>query len=120
MNINRAKLLQIYKDGKAYSYGGDQDWYSSNTHAMGGCGSVAGAEALRCLIMSNKSLSDTVKSSASIPYWFKGATCSVRPDKSDFEILMHAVYRKMHCFEMPIIRKKYDNSARGQGIYINI
>lgn len=111
MNIARARQLQIIGPDRKPCYGGDQRWFSSNTKAAGGCGSVAGANALRSLAMVDPSFKDQIKSSA-IPSAVKDALCSKDPDHDSFSLLMTGIYETMGSFEIFPLNRIYDRIDR--------
>ena len=117
MNIERAKQLQIQGPKGALLYGGDQRWYSSNTRAQGGCGSVAAANALRALALNDKGTADLIRTGERIPDQLKEALLKVRPAKDCFEILMTGIYNKMHAFEIPILNRIYDRKSRDHRLF---
>ena len=113
MNIKRAQQLQIIgPNGKMY-YGGDQDWYSSNTRAQGGCSSVAAANSLRALARNNPDIRKTIAGMDNMPRQIKEALCVDKPGKDCFGMLMTGIYNKMRAFEIPILRRIYDGKRRG-------
>lgn len=113
MNIERAKQLQILGPKGTIIYGGDQDWYSSNTRAQGGCSSVAGANVLRALARLDSKLSERIRQNEKIAPQLVEALCEDKPTKDCFGILMTGVYNKMHTFEIPILNRLYDKKERG-------
>ncbi len=112
MNINRARQLQIQGPDKRPCYGGDQLWFSSNTRAAGGCGSVAGANVLRALARNNKEFGEAVRSSKIIPAPVKDALCSDNPGHENYSLLMTGVYETMGSFEIFPFNHIYDRIER--------
>ena len=92
-------IITDRKTGKKY-YGGDQEWYESNTQAFAGCGSVACANMLRSLahkypeVFSDGKVSKNLRSLTREEYY-----------KDDFLAFMGSIYRSMLVFEMPVVRK---------------
>ena len=117
MNIPRAKQLQIQGPDRKTSYGGDQRWFSSNTKAAGGCGSVAGANALRSLARVNKDFRDQIIRSKTIPAPVKDALCSVNPGHESFPLLMTGVYETMGSFEIFPLNLIYDRRERSSKLF---
>ncbi len=117
MNINRAGQLQIQGPDKRPCYGGDQLWFSSNTRALGGCGSVAGANALRALARNNPAFCDTVRSSKIIPAPVKDALCSDNPGHESFSLLMTGVYETMGSLEIFPLNRIYDRTDRSSKVF---
>ena len=113
MNIKRAKLLQLNDDAGRHYYGGDQGWYISNTHAMGGCGSVSGANVLRALAQTNSDFMNSVMSSKKMPEHIKQAICSESVSRDMYNLLMIGIYRKMGAFELFPLNRLYDKKERG-------
>ncbi len=120
MNIPRARQLQIQGPDRKISYGGDQRWFSSNTRALGGCGSVAGANALRALARNDKQFFDAVKSSGKIPAQIKDALCSDNPGHENFSLLMTGVYETMGSFEIFPLNRIYDRKERSSKVFSKI
>lgn len=117
MDIKRAKQLQLSgPNGKNY-YGGDQDWFSSNTRAQGGCSSVAGANVLRAYARMNRDFRTKITGNRNIPRQIKEALCIEKPSKDCYSILMTGIYNKMHAFEIPILRKIYDKRERNSKFF---
>ncbi len=90
-------------------YGGDQEWYSSNTMAFAGCGSVAAANMLRALAY--KYPEEFSKDSVSKEF------DRLREEelyKDDFTKFMGEIYKSMLVLELPVIRKIYDLRKRGK------
>ena len=94
-------------------YGGNQDWYSSNTMAYAGCGSVAAANMLRVL-------------AGRYPDAFTGTDSEIgtltdeKYYKSSLLKLMADIYNTMLVFETPLIRRIYDfgkQKNRGRKLY---
>ncbi len=112
MNISRARQLQIPGPDKKPSYGGDQTWFSSNTKAAGGCGSVAGANALRSLCRCDEEFKKLVSSSKTIPEQIKDALCSDNPGHESFSLLMTGVYETMGSIEIFPLNLIYDRKER--------
>lgn len=112
MNIPRALQLQITGPDRKKSYGGDQGWFSSNTKAAGGCGSVAGANALRALARLDEGFRHQIVSSKTIPAPLKDAMCSKDPGRESFSLLMTGVYETMGSFEIFPLNIIYDRKER--------
>ena len=97
--------------GKKY-YGGDQDWYKSNTQAFAGCGSVACANMLRTLAFkypdrfNDKNVSEDLRA-------LTGNECY----KDEFISFMGNIYKSMLVFELPVVRKIYDMCKRGSKLF---
>ncbi len=117
MNISRARQLQIQGPGSKKCYGGDQSWFSSNTKAAGGCGSVAGANALRALARCNKEFRKLITDSKKIPAPVKDALCSDSPDHENFSLLMTGVYETMGSFEIFPLNLIYDRKDRSSKVF---
>lgn len=117
MNIERARQLQIQGPDKRPCYGGDQLWFSSNTRAAGGCGSVAGANALRALARCNSQFRDQIISSKIIPASVKDALCSDNPGHESFSLLMTGVYETMGSIEIFPLNKLYDRAERSSKLF---
>lgn len=113
MNITRANQLKIDGPNGSKYYGGNQDWYSSNTWAMGGCGSVAGANALRSLARSNKQVRRDIINSKRLPSEVKSALCAISPSKENYSHLMTGIYNMMWAIELFPLNKLYDKCTRG-------
>lgn len=120
MNIPRARQLQIQGPDRKISYGGDQGWFSSNTRAMGGCGSVAAANVLRCLARYNTHFCEKVKSSAKMPAQIKDALCSENPGHENFSLLMTGVYETMGSFEIFPLNRIYDRRERSSKVFTRL
>lgn len=114
MNIPRALQLQITGPDRKKSYGGDQGWFSSNTKAAGGCGSVAGANALRALALLDEGFRKQITSSKTIPAPVKDAMCSKDPGRESFALLMTGVYETMGSFEIFPLNLIYDRKDRSK------
>ena len=93
-------------------YGGDQGWYSSNTRAFAGCGSVAGLNMLRILAHKYPEVFDDKKISPDLRR-LKDETLY----KDEFVYLMSGIYRKMLVAEVPLIRKIYDGTTRTNKVF---
>lgn len=120
MNIKRAKILQLHdEDGRKY-YGGDQGWYSSNSHAMAGCGSVSGANALRMLTRCNKDFRKIVLESRNMPEQVKAALCQDKVSRDYFHLLMTGVYNTMGAMEIFPLNRLYDKKERGSKPFLRI
>ena len=115
--MDRNREDQIIKDpliitdresGSGY-YGGDQEWYSSNTRAFAGCGSVACANMLRILAHKYPEAfrRDYVKEEL-------GRLTEDRCYKEDYLKFMHSIYDTMLVFEFPVVRRIYDMGKRGK------
>ena len=97
--------------GREY-YGGDQNWYKSNTMAFAGCGSVAALNMLRNLAVK-------------YPVEFRGSGVSdelgMLTDKviykDDYTSVMKDIYKSMFVLELPIIRRLCDFLKRGNKIF---
>ncbi|MCR4806664.1 MAG: hypothetical protein K5857_03215 [Lachnospiraceae bacterium] len=100
--------------GKEY-YGGDQEWYRSNTRAYAGCGSVACANMLRILAdrYPDAFLREGVDAELKR---LTGETL----EKSDFVELMSSIYRTMPVLELPLIRSLYDLCKRSNKVFKKI
>ncbi len=112
MNISRARQLQIPGPGESRCYGGDQTWFSSNTKAAGGCGSVAGANALRSLARCNDSFRRSIEGSKIIPAQIKEALIFDTPGHDSFSLLMTGVYETMGSWEIFPLNLIYDRKER--------
>lgn len=120
MNILRARQLQITGPDRKRCYGGDQRWFSSNTRAAGGCGSVAGANALRSLARCNEDFRHKISSSKIIPAPVKDALCSDDPGHENFSLLMTGVYETMGSMEVFPINRIYDRKERSSKVFSHI
>ena len=120
MNIPRARQLQIQGPDRKISYGGDQRWFSSNTRALGGCGSVAGANVLRCLARCDKEFVDAIRTSGKIPAQIKDALCSDNPGHENFSLLMTGVYETMGSFEIFPLNRIYDRKERSSKVFTRL
>ncbi len=120
MNISRAKQLQIQGPDRKLSYGGDQRWFSSNTKAAGGCGSVAGANALRALARTDEKFCRKIESSKKIPAQIKSAICSSDPGHEDFPLLMTGVYETMGSVEVFPLNHIYDRRERSSKAFTRL
>lgn len=112
MNINRAKILQLHDENGTFFYGGDQGWYSSNTQAMAGCGSVSGANVLRMLAQTNKDFKREILASRSMPSEVKSAICSENVSRDFYSLLMTGVYKTMGAMEIFPFNRIYDRKER--------
>ena len=117
MNIPQANELKLSGIKGTQYYGGNQDWYSSNSWAMAGCGSVAGANALRCLARHNRDVRRSIISSKKLPSQIKSALCSPSASSDNYSLLMTDVYNKMKAVEIFPINRIYDKSERGKKIF---
>jgi len=117
MNIPQANELKLSGPKGTQYYGGNQDWYSSNSWAMAGCGSVAGANALRCLARHNKEVRKSIISSKKLPSQIKSALCSPDISLENYSLLMTDVYCKMKAGEIFPINRIYDRSVRGKKLF---
>lgn len=117
MNINRAKILQLNGPNGTMYYGGDQGWYSSNTWAMGGCGSIAASNALRYLCATDKEFHSAVAGSPKIASQIKDALCSKRTSKENYSLLMTGIYRTMWAMEIFPLNRIYDNRTRQDRLF---
>ena len=120
MNIARARQLQITGPDRKKSYGGNQRWFSSNTKAAGGCGSVAGANALRSLAMANEAFREQIKNSSKIPAQVRDALCSKDPGYDSFSLLMTGIYETMGSFEIFPLNRIYDRVDRSSKVFTRI
>lgn len=97
--------------GRKY-YGGDQNWYGSNTMAFAGCGSVACANMLRALAhkypgeFNEEGVSGELRSLTGDVFY-----------KDDFTMLMEDIYKSMSVLEIPVIRRIYDFVRRDNKIF---
>lgn len=105
-------LLKITDKNKITYYGGDQDWYSSNTRAMAGCSSVAAANALRMLTLTDPECRSRIRSSSKMPAPVRRSLLSVSCEKDDFLVLMTGVYETMRSFELFPLNLIYDRCGR--------
>lgn len=112
MNINRAKQLKITAPDMKPAYGGDQGWFSSNTRAQGGCSSIAGANALRALCLTNNEFKSEVTSNKKLPRELKDAITSKTPGKDSFEMLMTGIYNTMGAVVLFPLNLIYDKLPR--------
>lgn len=113
---SRFNLLTIKDDKGLDYYGGDQDWYSSNSRAMAGCSSVAGANVLRSLARINSDCFKVIKqNNMSLPV--KHALISSKCLKDDFLMLMTGVYETMKAFEIFPLNKIYDRKERNNKFF---
>ena len=110
--ISRENLLKITDSKGNVYYGGNQDWYSSNTRAQGGCSSVAGANALRALARSDKLCHDTIRSSKKMPVEIRNALLKKECRRDDFLMLMTGIYNTMRSFEVFPLNIIYDRNKR--------
>jgi hypothetical protein len=96
---------------KSY-YGGNQEWFESNTRAYAGCGSVACANMLR--ILAQKYPDDFKKAGVS-----GSLNLLTQKDfyKDDFLKLMSGIYGSMLVFETPLVRRLYDSCRRGGTVF---
>lgn len=113
MNIPRAKILQLHDDNGVCYYGGDQGWYSSNTKAMSGCGSVSGANVLRMLAKTDDAFKDSILASHKMPIQVKEAICSNKVSREFFSLLMTGIYKTMGAMEVFPLNLIYDKKERG-------
>ena len=120
MNISRARQLQITGPDRKPCYGGNQLWFSSNTKAAGGCGSVAGANALRSLALSSEEFKDKIISSKIIPAPIKDALVSDAPGHENFSLLMTGVYETMGSIEIFPLNRIYDRCKRQSPFFSKI
>ena len=120
MNISRARQLQITGPDRKKYYGGDQRWFSSNTRAAGGCGSVAGANALRSLARCNEDFRNKINTSRIIPAPVKDALCSDDPGHESFSLLMTGVYETMGSMEVFPLNRIYDRKDRSSKIFTHL
>ena len=120
MNISRAKQLQMQGPDRKPCYGGNQLWFSSNTRAAGGCGSVAGANALRALARCSSEFRDMITASGTLPEQLKDALCSDDPGHQNFSLLMTGVYETMGSFEIFPFNRIYDRVERSSKFFSRI
>lgn len=113
----RAALLNLIDPKGNIYYGGDQSWYSSNTRAMAGCSSVAGANALRMLCKTDSSCKSAVRNSKTIPRPIKNALLSSKCSKDDYLMLMTGVYETMRAFEIFPLNIIYDKKDRNNKFF---
>lgn len=105
-------------DGKGNRYyGGDQSWYSSNTRALGGCGSVAGANVIRALVHKNRDLNEHIRGNAKLSHEIKRALLNKEVSKDDYELLMTDVYHVMRAVEIFPLNIMYDRAPRDTKLY---
>ena len=104
-------IITDRQSGRKY-YGGDQNWYGSNTMAFAGCGSVACANMLRTLAhkypneFNDEGVSGELRSlTGDIIY------------KDDFTGLMGNIYKSMLVLEIPLIRRIYDLVKRDNKVF---
>ena len=97
--------------GKNY-YGGDQNWYKSNTMAFAGCGSVAALNMLRSLALKYPERF----SASGVADELNRLTDRVIY-KDDYTFIMKDIYRSMFVFEMPVIRRLCDALKRGNKLF---
>jgi len=116
MDRSYRKLTISDSDGQKY-FGGNQDWYSSNTRAMAGCGSVAGSNCLRSLCLTDKSCYEIIRHNKTIPYPVKKALISAKCTRDDFLMLMTGVYDVMRAFEIFPLNLIYDRRERGDKFF---
>ncbi|MCR5508875.1 MAG: hypothetical protein K6F34_09315 [Lachnospiraceae bacterium] len=104
-------IITDRETGRKY-YGGDQDWYKSNTRAFAGCGSVACANMLRTLAVKypDKFTGDKVSDDL-------GKLAAGDCYRDDFLSLMSGIYKTMLVIEMPFIRRIYDLCRRGNKLF---
>lgn len=105
-------LIITDKSSGATYYGGDQNWYGSNTMAFAGCGSVACANMLRSL--AHKYPGEFTDEGVA------GELRALTDDicyKDDFTGLMGNIYKSMLVFEVPLIRRIYDYVRRDNKVF---
>ena len=102
MNLEDRLLI---KDDNNNAYGGNQEWYASNTKAYAGCGSVACANMLR--ILCGKYPEVFSLSSGNLK-------AAMKPDidKTEYVCFMQSIYRRMFVYEVPVLRRIYDKFRR--------
>ncbi|MBR4720078.1 MAG: hypothetical protein IKP31_07545 [Lachnospiraceae bacterium] len=104
-------IITDRRSGGKY-YGGDQNWYMSNTRAVAGCGSVACANMLRTLACKyperfmDEGVAGELKALTGDVYY-----------KDDFISLMGDIYRSMLVLEVPVIRRIYDAVKRDNKVF---
>ena len=109
-------LITDRSSGRKY-YGGDQNWYKSNTMAFAGCGSVACANMLRMLAhkyparFNDEGVAGELRALTDDVYY-----------RDEFTGLMGNIYKSMLVLEIPFIRNVYDSVKRDNKIFkiINI
>ncbi len=107
--INPLVILDSDSDRKYF--GGNQEWYESNTMAFAGCGTVACANMLRMLFATRKDVDLSVAKSKELDPLFKREIY-----KDEYLELMKKIYRSMTVYEFPVIRKLYDRKKRGKKV----
>ena len=120
MNIKRAKQLKVTSPDKTVSYGGNQEWFSSNTRSQGACGSIAGANCLRSLCLTNPDFHAKVSKARKIPGEYKDALLSSVPQKDSFEYLMTGIYNTMGAVELFPLNIIYDKKQRDNKFFNKI
>ncbi len=119
MNTVRAGQLKITGPDRKPCYGGDQRWFSSNTRAAGGCGSVAGANVLRLLARCDEQFRQKIISSK-MPAPLKDAICSDIPGHESFSLLMTGVYETMGSVEIFPLNRIYDRKERSSKTFTRL
>lgn len=112
-NIRKFDPLTVTdrETGREY-YGGDQNWYRSNTMAFAGCGSVAALNMLRSLAIKypvefkEKNVSDEL-----------GMLTDKVIYKDDYTSVMRDIYKSMFVLELPLIRRLCDHLKRGNKLF---
>ncbi len=94
--------MNIYDStASSCSYGGNQAWFESNTRAYAGCGSVAAANMLYCLMQHEDS--SLLNSSSDLLF---------PNSRTDFIKLMNDLYSEIGTCEVPLIHTLYDQCKR--------
>lgn len=94
-------------------YGGDQSWFSSNTRAYAGCGSVAAANMWVTLLQKYPQLVNP--SSPAVPVRISRDFCSAKVpscDKKMYIDLMNNIYETIKALEVPVLNWIYDRCSR--------
>ena len=92
----------VGNDGRVY-FGGNQDWFQSNTRARGGCGPVSGAN---ILLMTAWKQADTQKK-LGVQISGDGVI-----SQNDYISFMSDVYDTMGTWEIPVLKWVYDCCRR--------
>ena len=111
LNMRDPLIIKDKGSGVSY-YGGNQEWYKSNTRAYAGCGSVACANMLR--ILAHK-----------YPDWFEKKDVDRELSgltgdelyKDDFISFMGNIYKSMLVHELPLVRSIYDACGRSNKVF---
>lgn len=110
-------MLKITDQKGNIYYGGNQDWYSSNTRAMAGCSSVSAANALRLLAQKDATASAIFTASSRLSPQCKRALIKRECSKNDFLMLMTDVYDTMGSMEIFPLNILYDKKERGNKLF---